>query len=200
MADFPVYKCVIDDTLESELQVEFVSLVDKPAIEKNFLAFATEKLRFIINTEKQIVSGPAMIADMLIYRNDVGGIGEYYATFDKEAILSIVQKFFKKGYVRNFNLQHDPKLATAGVTIYESFLVDRSRGIMPMKGFEDAPDGSWFLTAKVDDAAVWEKVKAGEVKGFSVEGLFKQTPAGVLKLSALQAMQQIKTILENIVD
>lgn len=196
MADLPIFKCIIDNNLDSELQVQFVSLVDKPAIEKNFLAFK-DKLRFNVDTEKQIVSGPAMLADMLIYRNDPEGMGEYYTTFDKETILSIVQKFFRKGFIQNFNVMHNPDSKTSGVTIYESFITDSARGVMPMKGFEDSADGSWFITAKVDDPAIWEKVKSGEVKGFSVEGIFQQMPVKFHKHKPEDAMKLIKRILDN---
>jgi hypothetical protein len=198
MADkLPVYKCVIEDNLESDLQVEFVSFVDKPAIDRNFLAFK-DKMNFAIDVEKRIVSGPAMLADMLLYRNDPGGLGEYYTTFDKESIMSIVQKFFKKGFVQNFNIMHDSATATKGVTVFESFITDTERGIAPMKGFEDAKEGSWFISAKVDDEAIWNKVKAGEVKGFSVEGIFKQVPVVLQKLTADIALDKIKTILASI--
>jgi hypothetical protein len=197
--NLPVFKCVIDESLTSDLQVEFVALVDKPAIEKNFLKFNEDKLRFNVDSEKRIVSGPAMLADMLIYRNDPN-LGEYYTVFDKTSILSIVQKFFKKGYVQNFNLMHDPEQKTSGITIYESFITDIARGVMPMKGFEDAAEGSWFLSAKVDDDAVWEKVKAGEVKGFSVEGIFKQIPVTIQKFTAEMVIDKIKHLLENVVE
>lgn len=195
--DLPIYKCVIEDGLDSDLQVEFVSFVDKPAIDKTFLAFR-DKLRFSIDTDKRIVSGPAMIADMLIYRNDPGGLGEYYTTFDKCAILAIVQKFFKKGFIQNFNVMHTADSKTSGVTIFESFLVDSDRGIQPMKGFEDATDGSWFISAKVEDESIWEKVKSGEVKGFSVEGIFKQMPVVMHKITPETAMEKIKAILATV--
>lgn len=193
----PIYKCCIDDELESDVQVEFVSFVDKPAIDRTFLAFR-EKLRFAIDTDKRIVSGPAMIADMLIYRNDPEKLGEYYTVFDKASIMSIVQKFFRKGFIQNFNVMHSPDSKTSGVTIFESFLTDQTRGIMPMKGFEDVADGSWFISAKVDDDAIWEKVKTGEVKGFSVEGIFNQLPVKMHKISPEVAMEKIKAILETV--
>jgi hypothetical protein len=41
-----------------------------------------------------------------------------------------------------------------------------------MKGFEDAPEGSWFISAKVDNTSIWDGIKTGALKGFSVEGLF----------------------------
>lgn len=188
--DLPVYKCFIDANLESALQVEYVSLVGKPAIEKNFMAFNEARLKFAVDNERRIISGPAMLADMLIYRTDPV-LGEFYTVFDKETILSIVQKFFKKGYNSNFNIMHDPEQKTPGVTIFESFITDKDRGILPMKGYEDAADGSWFMSAKVDDENVWQKVKTGEVKGFSVEGLFKQVPIKATAVQQLAAIEEM---------
>lgn len=165
----PVYEMVINPDESSEVEVSFVALVDKPAIEKNFLAF-NKALQFAINEEKRIISGPAMIANQLIYRKDANG--EYNVFFSPETIREIAIKFFKKDYQKNINLFHDPNLSLEGVTIFESFVSDAERGISPMKGFEDSPDGTWFISAKVENDDVWNKIKSGEVKGFSVEGIF----------------------------
>lgn len=194
--ELPIYKCNIDDSLNSGLQINYIALVDEPAIQKNFLAFNKAKLNFSIDQEKRIISGPAMIADMLIYRNQEP-LGEFYTVFDKEAISQIVQKFFKQGFVHNFNLMHDDNKLLPQLTIYESFLTNKERGIMPMKGFDDVADGSWFITAKVEDDSVWEKIKSGEVKGFSVEGLFEQIPVK-MKLTPEQIYDRIKELLEMI--
>lgn len=165
----PVYEMVINPEESSDVEVSFVALVDKPAIEKNFLAF-NQPLQFAINEEKRIISGPAMIANQLIYRKDANG--EYNVFFSPETIREIAIKFFKKDYQKNINLFHDPTLSLDGVTIFESFVSDSQRGISPMKGFEDSPDGTWFISAKVDNEEVWNRIKSGEVKGFSVEGIF----------------------------
>jgi hypothetical protein len=45
-----------------------------------------------------------------------------------------------------------------------------------MKGFEDAPDGSWFCSMLVENDAVWQQVKDGKVNGFSIEGIFNYAP------------------------
>ena len=64
-----------------------------------------------------------------------------------------------------------------------------------MKGFEDAPDGSWFVSMLVENELVWEQVKQGMINGFSIEGIFNYTP----KLSKDELkMQKIKDILSNI--
>lgn len=129
------------------------------------------KQSFAIQSEEQrIASGPLMLADTPIYRNDGGK--EYYVVFPKETIRQIVLKFFKKGYQSNVNLMHDANQAVNGVTMFESWISDSNRGIKPMQGFEDAPDGSWFGSFKVENDDVWNKIKSGEFKGFSVEGFF----------------------------
>jgi hypothetical protein len=167
----PIYQLEISEDLNNDVEVDFVALVDRPAIEKDFLMFKEAKANFVIQSEdRRIVSGALMLADTPIYRNDQNG--EYYVTFTKDTIEKIAQKFFKKGYQSNVNLMHDEALAVEGVTMYESFIVDSSRGVMAMKGFEDAPEGSWFGSFKVENESVWNKIKSGEFKGFSVEGIF----------------------------
>ena len=168
----PIYQLEISEDLNDDVEVDFVALVDRPAIEKDFLKFKEAKANFVIQSEdRRIVSGALMLADTPIYRNDQNG--EYYVTFTKDTIEKIAQKFFKKGYQSNVNLMHDEALAVEGVTMYESFIVDSSRGVMAMKGFEDAPEGSWFGSFKVENESVWDKIKSGEFKGFSVQGMFQ---------------------------
>ncbi len=135
-----------------------------------------------------------MLADTPIFRSDAS-FGDYYVAFSKETIVKIVQKYFKKGYQNNVNLMHDPNQIETGVTIFESFISDKSRGIQPMKGFEDAPDGSWFVSMLVENDSVWEQVKAGMVNGFSIEGIFNYAP----KVSKeQQVMNEIYKILEEV--
>jgi len=172
MAKLPIFEMIIDENPASDVEVSFVALVDKPAIEKNFLAFKENKaiMNFVTDAERQIISGPAMVADTLIFRSDENG--DYNVFFSKETISKIALKFFKKDYQKNLNLFHDPALPLDGVTIFESFVSDKARGVEPMAAFDDLPDGTWFISAKVENPEVWAKIKSGEVKGFSVEGIF----------------------------
>lgn len=125
----------------------------------------------IVNEEQRIVSGPLMVADQLIYRNNK--LGEHYVKFSAETIKDIAIKFSKKKYQMNVNLMHDPKMKVEGVTMFESFIVDKKRGIQPMEQFKDVADGSWFGSFYVENDEVWQAVKKGELRGFSVEGLFQ---------------------------
>ena len=90
--DLPIYKLSIDD-FDLESGIDFISLVESPAIQKNFIAFNDIKTKFAIqNEEKRIITGAAMYADLPIYRRDEEK-GEYYVVFDKETIFKIAKKW-----------------------------------------------------------------------------------------------------------
>jgi len=201
MGNLPVYRAEINASLDSDLEVNFIGLVDRPAIERNFQAFQKHqrKARFQIDKEKQIISGPAMIAGMPLYRNDAQ-LGEYYVVFDKPTIQSIVEKFSAKGFMQKFNLFHDDQQQVSDVTIFNSFVSDKDLGVPPPKGFEDIPDGSWFITAKVNNPDVWAKVKDGTLKGFSVEGIFNYMPTTGQKMSKApsQTESQLKELAQQL--
>lgn len=167
------------------------------------LSWAESKIRqaermrsaFAIEDEEQrIISGPLIVADRKIYRKD--DKGEYYVVFPRETVKAIALKFFKKGYQANVNLMHDSGQVMSGVTMFESWIKDSGRGIPGMKGFEDLPDGSWFGSFKVENAAVWQMIKDGTVKGFSVEGIFNYAKSGSTAEDEL--MSAIVRILEKV--
>jgi len=194
--EYPLFELQISEDEDSALEVNYVSLVNEPAIERNFLAFNEQKQTFaIVDNERRIISGPAMLADVAMFRKGDGDMPDHKVYFKKETIYDIAQKFFIKGFNQNFNLMHDPNNKAEGVSVLESFITDSERGIMPMKGFEDAPEGSWFLSAKINNDDIWAKIKSGEVKGFSVEGFFKyKKPV----MSEEAAFEKIKQILNEI--
>jgi hypothetical protein len=150
----------------------------------------------IVNEEQRIVSGPLMVADQLIYRNN-DKMGEHYVKFSSETIKQIAIKFSKKKYQMNVNLMHDPKMQVEGVTMFESFIVDKKRGILPMEQFKDVADGSWFGSFYVENPDVWNAVKKGELRGFSVEGLFQYDEPTTPEE---QALKKISALLNELID
>jgi hypothetical protein len=192
--ELPIYELMINEDVNDDAEVSFVAMVERPAIQRNWNAFK-ENVKFeIISEEKRIISGPLMLADTPIFRSD-DKLGDYYITISKDTILKIVQKFFKKGYQANVNVEHNPDYKVEDMVMFESFISDSSRGIAPMKGFEDAPEGSWFGSFKVDSDDAWEKVKSGEVKGFSVEGVFEYAKQ---KNKDQQLLESIYNILSSV--
>jgi hypothetical protein len=166
----PVYKLDINE-FDEETGIDFVSLVENAAIQKDFLAFSETPIKFAIqDEEKRIVTGAAMIADLPIYRRD-DIRGEYYVVFDKESIFKIAKKWARSNQYNSVNAHHKTPIMN-GVSLFESYIINRERGVMPPKGFEEVADGSWFVSYLIDNDEVWAKVKSGEFKGFSVEGVF----------------------------
>ena len=176
-----------------------VSLVSAPAIEENFHAFAAQAQTFtfaIQSEEKRIITGPAMLAERPIYRRGPDG-SEYYVKFSAATIEKAVRLWATQGKYNAVNAEHSSPVG--GLFLMESFITDPARGINPPEAWKDAPAGSWFLSYYVQDDALWQKVKSGEFKGFSIEGYFTDKPAGedAESLTAMRALEQIFLNIEN---
>jgi len=167
---------VIYLTLEDIDGLTQVSFVEQPAIEENFHAFsAAQPLAFAIqDEEKRIITGPAMLAEKPIYRRDSEG-REFFVKFSAETIEKAVKRWAQQGRHNAVNVEHSTPIA--GAYLMESFITDPERGINPPEAWKDSPAGSWFVSYYIADDALWAKVKAGEFKGFSIEGFFSEKPA-----------------------
>lgn len=166
--DIPIF--AIDFTDESIWNS--ISIVDLPAIEKDFVKLSKQsEIKFSVNEEKRDIMGPVIIKDQLVYRNDEKG--EYYIKFSAETIKEMAIQFFKRDTQNNGNVMHS--VDVPGVTFYQSFIKDSEKGLNP-KGFEDVVDGSWFVTAHVDNDDVWSLIQKGELRGFSIDctAVFKE--------------------------
>lgn len=167
--DLPLYEALITD---EEDGIVCISLVDDPAVESNWLAFAKaqQPLQFAIaNEDEHIILGVVMRADFPIYRIGVSGF-EYYIQYSKETIAKMTRKMLADSAFKFIDTQHNNQWVE-GVELEELFIKDESKGINP-QGFEDIEDGSLFAKYRVSNEEIWDKVKAGEFKGFSLEGYF----------------------------
>jgi len=164
-----IYELVIED--ENIDEVFAISLVEEPAIESNFVFFDKEKVQFAaINDEKKLLMGPILIPDKQILRIDGEGM-PYHVFFKPETIKKLSEMYLKKKYTDKSTLEHDSKID--GVTLVESWIVEsRTKDKSALYGLS-VPVGTWMGTFKVDNENIWNNyVKTGEVKGFSIEGLF----------------------------
>ncbi len=151
---------------DEQFQIAFIL---RPAIKDDWTKFNEQEYQFKVSDQaRQIISGYAMIADLEIGRIDQAG-KPFKVKFSKEAICEIVMNFFREGLVKNFNENHQTGQLSEGVFLFESMFIDSSRGINPPEGFSKQPDGSWFISVKVENPEIWKKIEANEYRGFSIE-------------------------------
>lgn len=169
--NYPLYEAKIDIT-DNETGMFCISLVDNPANETDFLAFNEEKevLKYRVeNEEQRKVMGLVMEADKPIFRVGVSG-SPYYITYSKSTIALMVEKYFKDGFCNNVDTDHNFKLEE-GITMTQIFIKNTEKGISPV-GFEDVNDGSFFAEYHITNDEVWDGIKNGTYKGFSLAGCF----------------------------
>ena len=168
----PVYIAQINNTEEGILDI---SLVDCPAINRDFVLFSQDKVNFSIqNEEKRIISGVVMLADTPIYRKSPTA-GEYYIVFTRDIIEMMVEKMSFEGKLNNITLNHNGQLVE-GVTLVELFIKDSSKGLNPTY-LPDVTEGSLIASYKVENEDIWNQIKAGEFRGFSLSGIFSAIPS-----------------------
>lgn len=153
--------------LDSEVYA--VSLVSDPAIESNFIYLSKEKpLQVCLEKEdKHLVIGAVLIPDKPIYRNQDNE--EFYIQFSRETIEKLAHNFISNGYVWNFTKDHDE--ATEGkVQVVESWVKSSESDKSNDLGL-NVPVGTWLMAAHINDEELWQSIKQGERKGFSIEAI-----------------------------
>ena len=148
-----------------------ISLVTDPAIESNFIALSKEKQEpkqvFLSSGEQHIVMGAVLIPNKWIYRYD--GQNEFYISFTEQAIKKMAHQYLINDRQHNVTLQHEEESPLCSVV--ESWIVEDDINDKSRKFGLDAPIGSWVASLKINNLETWERVKSGELKGFSVESL-----------------------------
>ncbi len=155
-----------------------VSLVENPAVESDFEVFRKAEaqrpaLYSVQDEDKHLVRGVILRADYPIYRND--GRGGYYVTFGADVIREAAERYIAAGRANAVDTDHDGK-EVDGVQMVQLFIKDAAAGVAP-EGFDDIADGSLFGEYHVTDPDIWDEIKAGTWKGFSVEIFYKLIPA-----------------------
>ena len=183
----PVYDALITD---EECGMNRISLVDSPAVDANFLAFAKDKhpqMYSVTDEDKRIVRGVIMRADYPIYRRD--SKGEYYVIYKADTIRKMAEKYLLESKQNEVNLDHNDEEEVDGVQMVQWFIKDSANGINPA-GFEDIAEGSLFAEFHVVNDEVWASIKDGTYKGFSLEGIFDMQPE--------QDKAEVESIVESL--
>ena len=168
-----IVELILDE--ENEMGGVFaISLVDKPAIEENFIMLSEEAVEFAtIDQEKRIVLGAALVPNKMILRKDKETGELYYVYFTKETIAKTAEKFFKQKLQDQSTLQH--AIPLEGVTAVESWIVEDEVHDKTRKYNLSYPVGTWVVASKIYNDEVWENyVKTGKVMGYSIEGNYRE--------------------------
>ena len=152
--------------------IDAVSLVEKPAIESDWVALKKHEVQLkTINEDKRLLMGAALIPNKQIYRRNEKTNEEYYIFFSKDTVRKASQLFLKESNQNNATIEHTKKIS--GMSVVESWIKEGEQDKSNLYGF-DAEPGTWFITMKVDNEEIWNKVKSKEIKGFSIEGYFAE--------------------------
>lgn len=140
------------------------------AVANNGYYFNSNKTWSFSDDDKMIVTGPAMIANQLIARKDEMG-NLFHVYFSKETIATIAKKFLADNNAHNTDINHNGEVTNEN-TLLESWIVDDPKMDKSTALGFNVPEGTWMTSMKINNRDTWNKIKAGELNGFSVEGSF----------------------------
>ena len=169
----PVYQALVDSEDTGMLRI---SLVDDPAVQSDFLAFSKQeraaavpvKMYAVQDEEKRLVLGVVMRADFPIYRRSKDKDGnevEYYLLFKADSIRNMAEKYLVENRQNIVNLDHQEGTEQEGIHMVQYFI--KGNGLNP-EGFDAIADGSLFAEFHITNDEVWDAIKDGTYKGFSL--------------------------------
>ena len=164
--------------------VEAISLVKFPAIEENFVFFSKNNVQkaislAVMDSDKRTLIGAALIPEKNIPRYDEMTEEEYDVYFSKETVKQASELFLKSNRTNEHTYEHKEKID--GVSVVESWIVDNPEMDKTKLYGLDVPEGTWAVRVHVANDEMWEAVKEGEIRGFSIEGYFVDSVVNMQK-------------------
>jgi len=139
--------------------------------------------------------GAALIPNKKIYRNVDGK--EFYITFTEQTIEKLAHNFFKKQKNNNSSLEHELKLE--GMSVVEAWTVQDPENDKSNAFGKTYEKGTWVTMMKVDNDEIWNKVKEGEIKGFSIDAVLGLDRIN-LKTNIEMTEEVKKSIVTDVID
>mgnify|MGYP003144163444 CR=1 FL=1 len=164
---------LIIDEQEERFGVEAISLVEFPAIEENWVFFNKDQFLTLakLDEEQKTLVGAVLIPNKEIPRYDQEADEKYIVYFTEETIKQAQELFMAS--LRNNNATYEHRVPVEGMTVVESWIKeDKKNDKSNAFGFNKLPIGTWFVKMKVNNPEIWDSVKEGKVRGFSIEGYF----------------------------
>ena len=196
-----IKELILDEN--SDFNLEAISLVNSPAVEVNFIALSKTKEKLYKNFtftenkvgEKMMIYGPAMTPNKLILRLNEETDEYYQIYFSKDTVEKCCRFYMTKNF-NKFSIEHETETYDAKVVenwIINDSLNDKANNL----GFV-LPQGTWMCGVKIENESLWEKIKNGELRGFSIEGFFADAFFKQSKLKEKKEEDYLKEQLEII--
>jgi hypothetical protein len=187
---------LIIDEKDNSSGIDAVSIVENPAIEANFIALSKSNVQLKeVDAEKRILMGAALIPNKKIYRVNEKTKEEFEIFFSENTVRQAMELFFKKGNQSKATQEHEKSIE--GMTVVESWLIEDDVHDKSVKYGFSLPKGTWMISMKVDNDKVWNDVKLGMVKGFSIEGYFAdKLDMSLEQKKNEQIIQELKNLLK----
>ena len=133
-----------------------------------------------------LVDEPAVMSNFLAFDKS---FGEYYIIYKADTIRQMAEKYLLESRQNDVNLMHEADSDVDGVQMVQYFIKDTDAGVNPT-GFEEIADGSLFAEFHIVNDDVWEQVKDGTFKGYSLEGVFDLVPE--------QDVEKVESIVDSL--
>ena len=198
MQQYKVYNIEFDEVNDYGLMG--ISFVDYPAICENFVYFSKqEEPQLFINAEKHEVVSPVLIPGQLILRISPDG-ERYYVRWPKETIEKVAKHYIAEQRANNYSYMHQwfesdegeyedtllKGVYTLSMWLIEDPSTDKANKVY---GYH-LPEGTLMVHLKVHNRNLWKKIKAGEVKGLSIEAFISSVEAGKVTYQKNNTLKQ----------
>ena len=194
MAKVEIIELLIDETKE-EMGINAVSVVESPAIEENFVALQKHEVELKeVDTEKRILMGAALIPNKQIYRKNKDK--EFYIYFSEDTVRKASELFLMRSNQNNATYEHERKMLE-GMSVVESWIIEDEKTDKSRLYNFNLPKGTWMISMKVNNDEVWQKVKDGEVKGFSIEGYFVDKYDMSKNINEMDTIEKLKELIRK---
>jgi hypothetical protein len=189
----------IELTIKDELNqgVFAISLVDKPAIEEDFIMLNALEIELkVVDESKREVVGLALVPNKKILRRIKDK--DFTISFSEQTIEKVQELYLRNLRANNVTVDHEKPVD--GVSLIESWIVEDEKNDKSNIYNLNAVKGAWVVKMKIYNDEVYEGVKLGKFNGFSIEGMFD----GLEQLNMSeqteeeQLIEEIKQLLSNI--
>lgn len=181
---------------EAEEGIFALSLVKNPAIEENFVYLSSGNVDLkVVDEERRIVVGFALVPDKPIYRKQEidGKVREFNIMFSKETVSKAGELFMKNLNGNNATIEHERPVD--GVSTIELWIVEDPKNDKSNIYNLNPKGGELVVMSKIYNNDLWESVKAGDVKGFSIEAMFNGFEK--LKFTELSIYDELENIING---